>query len=260
MTPFWISAFLDLAPDEHERAVAFWRGVTGYGLSEPRGEHDELATLVPPDGDDYLRVQRLGDGPSRIHLDLHVGVPAVAAEGAELLGARVVERPEQGYVVLESPGGLTFCFVRARSSRRPRPMTWPGGHSSFVDQVCLDIPSSRHDEECAFWEALTGLPRVDRIRTDEFSRLTGEDRVAIQVLLQRLGEEDGQVRAHLDLATTDLAAEVARHEDLGAHVLAAFDRGWTVLQPPAGPAYCITDRVPDLAPAGSPQPTSQPLP
>jgi hypothetical protein len=249
MSPFWISAFLDLAPDEHQRGVAFWQAVTGYRLSEPRGRYDEFATLVPPEGDDFLRVQRLGEGPSRIHLDLHVDDPAAAGVRAERLGARVVARPEQGYLVLESPGGFTFCFVRERSSRRPGPLTWPGGHSSFVDQVCLDIPATRHEEECAFWEALTGLPRIDRIRTDEFSRLTGEDRGAIQLLLQRLDEQDGPVRAHLDLATTDRAAETARHEELGARVLADFERGWTVLAPPAGPAYCITDRAPDLAPA-----------
>lgn len=246
--PFWISAFLDVAPEEHERAVGFWQGVTGYDRSPPRGEHDEFATLLPPDGDDFLRVQRLDDGPSRIHLDLHVDDPAAAAVDAERSGARVVARPEHGYVVLESPGGLTFCFVRHRASRRPRPLTWPGGHSSYVDQVCLDIPSSLHEAECSFWEALTGLPRVDRIRTDEFSRLTGEDRGALQILLQRLDEDHGRVRAHLDLATTDRAAETARHQELGARVLADFERGWTVLAAPAGPAYCITDRRPDLAP------------
>jgi hypothetical protein len=246
--PFWISAFLDLAPEEHERGMAFWRDVTGYAVSDPRGEHDEFTTLVPPTGDDFLRVQRLGEGQSRIHLDLHVAAAAASAAAAERLGARVVARPEQGYVVLESPGGLTFCFVRHPCSMRPRPLTWPGGHRSCVDQVCLDIPASRHERECAFWEALTGLPRVDRIRTDEFSRLTGEPRVAVQLLLQRLEEEDGPVRAHLDLATTDRAAEVARHEALGAKVVADFERGWTVLAAPAGPAYCITDRVPDLAP------------
>ena len=80
-TPTWISAFLDLAPEEPERATAFWQGVTGYGLSPARGDHDEFATLLPPDGDDFLRVQRLGGGPSRIHLDLHVADLAPARSG-----------------------------------------------------------------------------------------------------------------------------------------------------------------------------------
>ena len=245
MTPFWISAFLDLAPEEHERGITFWQAVTGYGLSEPRGEHDEFATLVPPAGDDFLRMQRLDGGPSRIHLDLHVADAPAAADRAEGLGARVVERRGSGYVVLESPGGFTFCFVHQRSSERPPPATWPGGHSSQVDQVCLDIPSSIHERECEFWSEVTGLPRHDKIRSDEFSRLVGGRPPAIKILLQRLDDPDGPVRAHLDLATTDRAAETARHERLGATVLEAFDRGWTVLAAPAGPAYCITDRTPD---------------
>ena len=248
MTPFWVSAFLDLAPEEHERGVAFWLGVTGYGLSEPRGEHDEFATLVPPAGDDVLRVQRLGTGPSRIHLDLHVADAGAAADRATSLGARVVDRPEQAYVVLESPGGFTFCFVHHRASERPRAAAWPGGQCSLVDQVCLDIPSSVHDEECSFWSEVTGwrLRRPDG--HDEFSRLVSEDRVAIQLLLQRLDEEDGRVRAHLDIATTDRAAETARHEGLGATVIDGTQEWWTVLAAPAGPAYCITDRAPDLLP------------
>ncbi|GAA2142799.1 hypothetical protein GCM10009844_14380 [Nocardioides koreensis] len=248
MTPFWVSAFLDLAPDEHERGVAFWQGVTGYRLSEPRGEHGEFATLVPPEGDDFLRVQRLGGGPSRIHLDLHVAAAPAAAERADSLGVRVVQRPGAGYVVLESPGGFTFCFVHHRSAERPPPATWPGGHSSQVDQVCLDIPSSIHERECEFWSEVTGLRRHDRIRSDEFSRLVGGEPMAVKLLMQRLDDPDGPVRAHLDLATTDRAAETARHVGLGARVLADQDGGWTVLAGPAGPAYCITDRAPDLAP------------
>ncbi len=248
MTPFWISAFLDLAPDEHERGVAFWQAVTGYGLSAPRGERGELATLVPPTGDDFLRVQRLGEGPSRIHLDLHVGDAAASAERAEALGARVVERSGHGYVVLESPGGLVFCFVHHRASQRPPAASWPGGHGSLVDQVCLDVPSSLHERERAFWSEVTGLRIHDRIRSDEFSRLVGGDPMAVKLLLQRLDDADGPVRAHLDLATTDRAAETARHAELGARVLAVHDRGWTVLAAPAGPAYCLTDRAPDLLP------------
>ncbi|MFC4783402.1 VOC family protein [Nocardioides sp. MAHUQ-72] len=248
VAPFWISAFLDLAPAEHERGVAFWQGVTGYGLSEPRGEHDEFATLVPPAGDDFLRVQRLGDGPSRIHLDLHVTDPVAAADRAEGLGARVLDRPEHGYVVLSSPGGLVFCFVRHRASTRPRPTTWPGGHASYVDQVCLDIPASVHERECAFWSAVTGLRHDADGEHDEFSRLRGEDRPALQLLLQRLDEQDGPVRAHLDLATTDRVAETARHVALGARAVHDFGRGWTLMAAPAGPAYCITDRRPDLVP------------
>jgi hypothetical protein len=51
------------------------------------------------------------------------------------------------------------------------------------------------------------------------------------------------VRAHLDLSADDRDAEIRRHESLGASVLRAHE-GWTVMQPPAGPVYCITGRTP----------------
>ena len=38
--PTWVSAFLDLAPGTFDAGVAFWRAVTGYDVSEPRGERD----------------------------------------------------------------------------------------------------------------------------------------------------------------------------------------------------------------------------
>ena len=130
MGPFWVSAFLDLAAGDFDPGVRFWRAVTGFGLSPPRGPAGEFATLVPPDGDDYLRVQRLGTGPSRIHLDLHVADPRAAADAAVRLGAH--RGPRRGYVALTSPGGFTFCFVappgrrptRARHLARRSPGAW----------------------------------------------------------------------------------------------------------------------------------------
>ncbi|NYD43024.1 VOC family protein [Nocardioides panaciterrulae] len=242
--PFWITAFLDLAPEEHGRAVAFWQGVTGYDRSPARGERGEFVTLLPGDGDDYLRVQRLGGGASRIHLDLHVVDLDRAVRRAGSLGARVVGRPPQGYLVLESPGGFVFCLVRGPASQRPRPVRWPGGHHSAVDQVCLDVPASPYAGECRFWSELTGWALTGRDGHDEFARLGRDDRLPIRFLLRRLEEPTGPVRAHLGLATTDRAAETARHEELGATVLDPDPRGWTVLHPPAGPAYCLAERTP----------------
>jgi hypothetical protein len=51
--------------------VVFWREVTGSALSPFRGVAAEFATLLPPDGDAYLRVQRVKDDPGGHHLDLH---------------------------------------------------------------------------------------------------------------------------------------------------------------------------------------------
>lgn len=241
---FWTTAFLDLAPDRFADAVAFWSAVTGHAPSPPRGRHDEFATLEPPAGDAHLRVQRLGAGPSRVHLDLHVDDPQSAADRAGELGATVTLRHDLGYVVMASPGGFTFCFVRHPASRTAPPATWPGGHRSAVDQVCLDVPGPRYDAECAFWQQLTGWELRDSPTHAEFRRLVRPAGQPLHLLLQRLGDAGGSVRGHLDLATSDRGAETARHLGLGA-VLREVRDDWTVLADPAGSAYCLTDRAPE---------------
>lgn len=228
MAVSWVSAFLDLTPADFDEGVAFWRGVTGYGLSAPRGDHDEFATLAPPDGDDFLRVQRLGQGPPRVHLDLH--------------------DPDHEFAVHASPGGLTWCSARHPAAVRPRSATWPGGHRSLVDQVCLDIPADRYDTECDFWAARTGWELRQGSRP-EFRVLVRPPGQPLRFLLQRLDEPTGRVRAHLDLATTDRSAETARHVGLGARVLAPGPAR-TVLADPSWSAYCITDRDPETGMLG----------
>lgn len=48
-------------------------------------------------------------------------------------------------------------------------------------------------------------------------------------------------RVHLDLATDDRAAEIARLTDRGARVLAEHDH-WTTLADPDGNEFCVSDR------------------
>jgi hypothetical protein len=222
----WLTAFLDFAADDFGPAVAFWQEVTGYGLSASRGEHGEFATLLPPYGDPFLRVQRLGSGDGGVHLDIHV--------------------PGHGFETRRSPGGLPYCLVSGLEAVRPAPATWPGSGRSMVDQVCLDIPPDVYDEECAFWADLTGWELIEGTRP-EFRRLRRPVGQPLNVLLQRLDSADGPVGAHLDLSTDDRAAETRRHERLGATVVAVH-QGWTVMRPPAGPAYCITGRAPVAEP------------
>jgi Glyoxalase-like domain len=218
----WITAFLDLAPDTHQTTTTFWLAVTGASLSPTRGEHGEFATLVPRDGDDHLRVQRLGAGLSRVHLDLHDG---------------------QQFTTHTSPGGLVWCSVDHPGSMPPQPIRWPDGQRSQVDQVCVDIPSELYDDECDYWSGLTGWAWTPNPVYPELRRLQVPDGLLMRVLLQRLDEPTGAVRAHLDLATDDRSAETARHVALGAEVLDTRT-DWTVLRDPSGSPYCITDRVP----------------
>ncbi|WP_045875617.1 VOC family protein [Pseudofrankia sp. DC12] len=222
MTPGWLTAFLDFPAADFERGVAFWRAVTATTLSAVRGDGGEFATLLPADGDAFLRVQRLGDGPARVHLDVH--------------------RADAEFQARTSPGGFVFCEVRDGESVRPGPVGWPGGHASLVDQVCLDIPADRYDEERAFWAELTGWELRAGSRP-EFRYLDRPAGIPLRLLLQRLDEPTGSVRAHLDLAATDRAAETRRHVELGATVVARLGR-WTALRDPVGLSYCITDRDP----------------
>lgn len=239
MTPFWLTAFIDLPARSFDPAVRFWSDVTGYAVSPPRGDHGEFATLEPPDADAHLKVQRLADGGPRIHLDVHVPDPRAAARQAETLGAEVVA--DHGYVVVRSPGGLTACFVSHPASTVARPAEWPDGRS-MVDQVCLDVPASSHARECDFWASVLGHECVPSPTHEQFSRITVPGQ-PLRVLVQRLDEPWGEARAHLDVACDDRAGEVRRHASLGA-TLEAERQHWTVLRDPAGSAYCITDRSP----------------
>ena len=223
VTSTWVTAFIDLPAERYEAGVAFWRGVTGYGLSEARGEDGEFATLVPAVGDPFLRVQRTADGSAGLHLDLH--------------------HPDQAFRVLRSPGGLAYCEVSGDRGERPPPATWPGGHHSLVDQVCLDIPTAAYDEECAFWAERTGWPVLEIPARREFQALVRPADQPIRVLLQRVEDDRPRVTAHFDIGTDDRAAETARHEALGATVTRRH-QWWTVLHDPTGAAYCITDRDP----------------
>lgn len=144
---------------------------------------------------------------------------------------------------MASPGGLTFCFVTHPAAVPPAPGAWPQGLRSAVDQVCLDIPASRYDAECVFWQQLTQWELRDSPGHAEFRRLVRPPEEPLHLLLQRLGDDTDPVRAHLDLATTDREAETDLHLALGADLL-DVRRSWTVLADAAGSAYCITDRTP----------------
>ncbi len=241
----WVWAFVDAPQETFDDALAFWQRVTGTSLSTRRGEDEQFVTLVPPQGDAWLKAQRLDDGPPRVHLDLDVEEPLpVARERAVALGARVLDELDD-VVVCASPGDLVFCLTRwhpdATADGQHR-----DGADSLVDQVCLDLPSARHDTEVAFWTALTGWTMRDDPgdEDDEFEHLDPPAGMPLQLLLQRLDAVDGDVRAHLDLSAADPPAEVARHVGLGAERVER-GRGWTVLRDPSGARYCVTDRHPD---------------
>lgn len=238
----WVTALLDTADEHAEPVEVFWSRVTGHVVSPRRGRRGEFATLLPPDGDPALRLQRVvQSAPGGLHLDLHAEDPAALATRAEGLGA-TASWLEEGYVVCGSPGGFTFCVVGDPGRRPPRPAAWPGGRSA-VDEVCLDVPPRLWDAELAFWGGLTGWAQAAVDGEPAYRRLVRPDGQPLGLLLQLLDTEQQVVTGHLDLAADDPGAEVERHLALGA-VRRRGGPTWEVLADPAGRCYCVTGRRP----------------
>jgi len=247
----WLTLFLDFPAGSFDAGVAFWREVTGTTLSPFRGPAGEFATLLPPDGDPYLRVQRIAGGSGGVHLDLHVdpaaGTVDQPARRAVALGATMLHLSD-GLVILHSPGGFTFCLVRWHEEGAvPRPAVLDAGGPSRLDQLCLDIPPDAYERECSFWAALTGWELRSGGRP-EFAYLDRPAQIPLRLLLQRKESagSPGQVTGHVDVACAGREHLASRHVASGARVVSVFP-GWTTMADPAGRPYCLTDRDPETS-------------
>ncbi len=239
----WLTAFLDFPAAEFGSEVTFWRAISGSTVSPPRGPSKEFASLDPFNGDAHLRVQRIESGPGGTHLDISVDDPAAASLEAVALGAR--ELADYGtHRVMASPAGGRFCLVEwTGETRRARPIRWPGGTISIIDQICYDVPAAKFDAEVAFWSALTGQEAPRKTERGELNRrtLTRNPDLSLQVLLVR--SDDSLGAAYLDVAASNLDVEVERHEDWGATVVERHaDR--VVMDDPTGRRYFISARNP----------------
>lgn len=229
----WIQVFLDTPAASFDEAMDFWAAVTGWQPSQRRGEDGQFLTLLPPAGSAYVKLQAV-DRPAGIHLDLDTADRPAAVERARSLGATTAWTYHD-VEVMRSPGGFVLCHTLVDGD----PALVRDG-STVLDQVCLDVPGEHWDAELAFWRDLTGR-ELQAASSSYFARLIAPDQP--RILLQRLDEPDGRVRAHPDLATADRPGDTARHVALGATVVAVHDF-WTVLRAPAGQVYCLTDRDP----------------
>ncbi|MEV0333815.1 VOC family protein [Nocardia sp. NPDC050717] len=236
----WMWAFLDRPADLFDDSVRFWATVTGSTVSPPRGEHSEFVTLQPASGPAWVKMQAVGDRGG-IHLDLDVDDVSAAVIGATALGGRV-RTTAPDYTVLETPAGQTFCFTPSRrDSGDPVTVhTAPDGTRTRLDQICLDLSAADLGVDMAFWRAITGWATL-QTRRPEFARLRG-DGEPLQFLLQRL-DEPRPASAHVDLASTDIAATAAWHESLGA-TRVTTEQHWIVLRDPGDSLYCVTARDP----------------
>ena len=248
----WAYVFLDNAPDEVDASSAFWQAATSTRLSAPRGDDDQFATLLPEQGGAWLKVQRLDGLPpgGRVHVDLAVDSDRSGLDGAvarATAGGAVVDLELDDVVVMRSPGGFPFCLTSWEAYGSPSGQVRSG--SRLLDQVCLDIPLDQHDREVGFWAVLTGWEVRGLGDDGEFSSLARPADVPVRLLLQRLDEESGPVRGHLDFASEDRDAEVAALVALGATAGKRYD-DWTVMRDPVGRTFCVTDRKPGTGVGG----------
>ncbi|GIG64808.1 VOC family protein [Phytomonospora endophytica] len=85
---------------------------------------------------------------------------------------------------------------------------------------------------------------VDGKITRDFGDFIFTDAGAIGLAFQRVDERPGGgTLLHLDLATEDLPAEVARMRELGAELVAEREApgiSWTTLRDPDGNEFCVT--------------------
>ena len=239
----WLHAVIDVPDHLSADAARFWESALGWPLGPPWAGHPELRSLEPGDSSAYVHLQA-ADGPPRVHVDVDVPDIRSAAGTAEGLGATHVASHDR-WTTMRSPGGLPFCLVQAGEPVTPEPVAWPGGHRSRLVQVCVDSPRAVHDAEVAFWRELLAGRWVDS-PAPEFAGKWHDDPSPLQLLLQRLDEDEGPVRAHLDHGTDDLHAEVRRLAALGA-VPGAEGRGWQVMQDPVGLTFCVTENSPSTA-------------
>lgn len=242
----WLHAVID-APDALRASTAqFWSRVLGWRVGSPWPGHPELRSFEPADGDAYVHLQEVG-GPPRVHLDLESDDPSGRIAAAVGAGAMLVATHDR-WTSMRSPGGLPFCVLPARAHRPPQPVTWPGGHRSRLVQVCIDSPVAVHDDEVAFWRALLGGRWVDSAAGQFAGKWHDDAGSPLQLLFQRLEEPLGDVRAHFDLGTDDVDAEVRRLVEVGAADVRRDVGGWHVLTDPAGLPLCVTGNAPDQTP------------
>jgi hypothetical protein len=102
-------AVIDVADPDHDREVEFWEGAVGRTMTRNQRHPEYRGALVA--GERFaLLLQRLGEGPSRVHLDIHTDDLEAEVARLERLGAERV-REVDGWWILRDPAGLVFCVV-----------------------------------------------------------------------------------------------------------------------------------------------------
>ena len=109
-------------------------------------------------------------------------------------------------------------------------------HKSRLSGFIIDCDTDDLEAAASFWAAALGTP-AERLPEDHDGKYIslrvpeGEPYVEVQ----KVGHES---RVHIDIEASDIPAEVARLENLGARKLAGID-DWVVMEAPTGQKFCV---------------------
>jgi catechol 2,3-dioxygenase-like lactoylglutathione lyase family enzyme len=101
----------DYPGDVHDAGRHFWQ-VALDAHARPGVKHPEYHVLEHPAALGSVLVQNLGEGESRLHLDIEADDTDAEVGRLVTAGAVVVERIDD-WIVLRDPAGLLFCVVPA---------------------------------------------------------------------------------------------------------------------------------------------------
>lgn len=100
---------IDVPGQDHDRELAFWRAATGQPLRQVAAYPDYHWGQLHGQ-ECWLLVQRLGEGPAKVHVDIHTDDLEAEVARLEQHGAQRVHQA-QDWWVLRDPAGLLFCVV-----------------------------------------------------------------------------------------------------------------------------------------------------
>jgi hypothetical protein len=100
---------IDVPAEAEAETVAFWGAAAGAEFRRNR-RFPEYHGAALPGSELAIMVQRLGEGSSRVHLDIHTDdVPAEVAR-LEALGATKIGEAHR-WTIMRDPAGLPFCVL-----------------------------------------------------------------------------------------------------------------------------------------------------
>ncbi len=108
-------------------------------------------------------------------------------------------------------------------------------HKSRLGNIVIDCRTPDLAAEARFWASALGFPMPE-----DFDAASGFIQLVtppgdVQVIIQRV---DHEPRAHLDIDSDSIEAEVSRLEGQGATVVSRHE-AWVVMQAPSGHRFCV---------------------